>query len=164
MGPAAAPAPVATAPVPAGPDKGSVTGYPIPRWASLRSDEVNLRVGPGTRFRIEWQYHRRDLPVQIVDERDVWRQIRDQDGVTGWVHSATLVGRRGFAVKVSQATVRSAPSETADPVAYLKLGVVGHLRFCEAASEWCEVQVGDRRGYLKRDQFYGSMPGEAVTN
>lgn len=145
-------------------DKGSVTGNPLPRWAALRSDDVNLRVGPGTRYPIQWQYHRRDLPVQILRENDVWRLIEDQDGVKGWVHQATLVGHRGFAVKGAEVTLRRAASDDAAPVAHLKPGVVGRLRSCEAGSAWCEVQVGDYKGWLKREQFYGSNPGEPVGN
>ncbi len=167
-------APVVAAPPPAAPEpepvvakpgdiKGKVTGFPLPRWASLRSDEVNLRVGPGTQYPIKWLYHRRELPVQILAEIDVWRQIRDQDGVSGWVHAATLAGRRGFAVKGAQATLRRS-ADDATPVAYLKPGVVGRLRACDGAAAWCEVQVGDYRGFLKREQFYGVDPGEAVTN
>jgi SH3-like domain-containing protein len=167
--PASAAVPVAPQAVAALPPKlpetkGSVTGNPLPRWAALRSDEVNLRVGPGTRFPIEWQYHRRDLPVRILRENDVWRLIEDQDGVKGWVHQATLVGHRGFAVKGDEATLRAAAADSADPVAHLKPGVVGRLLRCEAASAWCEVQVGAYRGWLQRDQFYGSDPGEAVGN
>lgn len=143
---------------------GSVTGNPLPRWAALRSDEVNLRRGPGTRFPIDWLYHRRDLPVRILRENDVWRLIEDQDGIKGWVHQATLVGHRGFALTVPQATLRRSPSDESDAVAYLKQGVVGRLRSCEAKSDWCEVQAGDYRGYLRRSQFYGSNPGEAVGN
>ena len=45
----------------------------------------------------------------------------------------------------------------------LKPGVIGHIRWCAAASEWCQVQEGeDYRGYLKRGQFWDPMLGEAV--
>ena len=144
------------------PDKGSVTGLPLPRWAALRSDEVNLRVGPGTRFPIEWQYHRRDLPVQILREVEVWRLVEDQDGVKGWVHQATLVGHRSFVVKGEEAVLRRSADEAAAAVARLRPGVVGRIRACPAAAAWCEVQVGEYRGYLRRDQFWGSFTGEAV--
>jgi SH3-like domain-containing protein len=162
--PAAAPPLALVAPPPVKPpdNKGTVTGNPLPRWAALRSDEVNLRVGPGTRFPIEWQYHRRDLPVQILREVEVWRLIEDQDGVKGWVHQATLVGHRGFVVKGTEATLRHSASDDASPVAHLKPGVVGRLRSCEAGAAWCDVQVGDYRGWLRREQFYGADPGEAV--
>lgn len=145
------------------PNKGSVTGLPLPRFAALRSDEVNLRVGPGLRFPIDWQYHRRDLPVEIERENDVWRLIRDQDGVRGWVHAATLVGHRSFVVtgKTDQ-IVRRAPRDDSDPVAQLKPGVVGRIRSCEGSAEWCEVQVGEYRGWLRRVAFFGTYPNEPV--
>ncbi len=71
---------------------------PLPRFASLKTDEVNLRTGPGLRYPIDWVYKRRDLPVQIEREFEVWRLVADQDGVKGWVHQATLAGRRTFVV------------------------------------------------------------------
>ncbi len=165
--PAAAPPPVAaeTAP-PASPPAGlgTVTGQKLPRWAALRADDVNLRVGPGTRFPIDWQYHRRDLPVRILRELEVWRLIEDQDGVKGWVHQATLIGHRSFVVRPAEAVLRGAASDDASPVARLKPGVIGRIRACEAGAAWCEVQVDDYRGWLRRDQFWGTDPGEAVSN
>ncbi len=97
--------------MPAAPVKGSNTGLPLPRFASLKTDEVNLRTGPGLRYPIEWVYKRRDLPVQIEREFEVWRLISDQEGVKGWVHQATLVGRRTFVVTGGEHTIRTAASE-----------------------------------------------------
>ncbi|WP_048861379.1 SH3 domain-containing protein, partial [Acidisphaera rubrifaciens] len=148
---------------PPGPPKGSVTGLPLPRYAALRTDDVNMRRGPGTRYPIEWVYKRRDLPVQIDREFEVWRLVQDSDGVKGWVHQATLVGHRSFVVTgAAEATMRSRPEDDAAAIAKLKPGVVGRIRTCEAASAWCEVQVGDYRGYLRRDAFWGTEPHEAV--
>ena len=70
--------------LPANPDKGSVTGLPLPRFVSLRTDEVNLRTGPGMQYPIEWLYKRRGLPVEVEREFDVWRLVVDPDGVKGW--------------------------------------------------------------------------------
>lgn len=137
-------------------------GSKLPRFASLKSDTVNLRAGPGTRYPIQWVYNRRDLPVEIEREFEVWRAIRDADGVRGWVHSATLTGRRTFVVKGADATVRSDRKDTASAVAILRAGVIGRLRACEAGSAWCEVRVSGHRGYLRRDQIWGLLPDEAV--
>lgn len=142
--------------------KGSSTGLPIPRFVSLRSDEVNLRAGPGTRYPIEWVYKRRGLPVEILREFDVWRLVEDPDGTKGWVHQATLTGRRSFMITGADATLRREPQDDAAAVAILKVGVVGHLRSCTAKSDWCQVQAGDYRGYLRRNQFWGTLPDEAV--
>jgi SH3-like domain-containing protein len=164
VGPATPQPPVTDAARPPVDAKGSVTGMKLPRWASLRSDEVNLRVGPGTRFPIDWQYHRRDLPVQILRENDVWRLIEDQDGVKGWVHQATLTGRRDFVVRGAEAVMRRSAGDDAAPVARLKPGVVGRIRACDAGAAWCEVQVAGYTGWLKRAQFWGTDAAEAVGN
>lgn len=144
------------------PTKGSVTGQPLPRWAALRSDVVNLRRGPNQRYPIDWEYHRRDLPVLIEREFEVWRLVVDQDGVRGWVHSATLTGRRSFVVKGADTTLRSRARADADAVALLKAGVVGHIESCAAAAEWCEVAAGGYKGWLPRSAMWGISPGEAV--
>jgi SH3-like domain-containing protein len=166
--PAAAPGDAAAEPKPVSPEKlpdpERPEGAPasLPRFASLRSDDVNMRAGPGTRYRIDWVYKRRDLPVEIEREFDVWRWVRDPEGTRGWVHQATLMGRRNFIVQQAAATLRSEASDTASAVAILESGVIGRIRSCEASSEWCNVQAGNYRGYLRRQQFWGLLPNEAV--
>ncbi|MBO1326944.1 SH3 domain-containing protein [Acetobacter suratthaniensis] len=98
---AATPDPAAAAAqAPATPDlsKGTVTGLPLPRYAALRSDEVNMRAGPGRRFPILWVYHRRGMPVKVEREFDVWRLVEDQTGQKGWMQQATLSGGRDFLI------------------------------------------------------------------
>jgi SH3-like domain-containing protein len=163
--PPAAPQPTqAAAPPPPkiDPTKGTITGLPLPRWVSFRSDEVNLRNGPGMQYPIDWVYHRRDLPVRVLREFEVWRLVQEQDGTKGWVHQATLTGRRGFIVQNGEQVLRASASDTADPVARLEPGVVGHIRACAVGVAWCEVQVGQYRGWLKRDGMYGVSPDEAI--
>lgn len=155
--PSAQPRPRATAEA-----KGSVTGLPIPRFVALRTDDVNMRKGPGFRYPIEWDYRRRDLPVEILREFEVWRLVETPDGARGWMHEATLIGRRTFIVQGAETTLRSAPRDDASPVAILKVGVIGRLRSCKAGSAWCRVRVGDYEGYLKRTRFWGTLPGEVV--
>ncbi len=147
---------------PAEPPRGSVSGLPIPRFAALRADEVNMRAGPGTRYPVQWVYQRRDLPVEIMREFEVWRLVRDPDGVQGWVHAAVLTGRRSFIVRGEEQPLRRAPEANAQTVARLKGGVVGRVRTCEPGTDWCQVQVGDHRGYLPREAFWGTYRDEAV--
>jgi SH3-like domain-containing protein len=47
-------------------------------------------------------------------------------------------------------------------VARLRAGVIGRLRACEKDSAWCEVQVQDRRGYLRRADIFGVGPEEEL--
>lgn len=142
--------------------RGMVTGKQLPRFASLRSDVVNLRRGPGFRYRIDWVYHCRLLPVEIIRDFYNWRQVRMEDGTKGWIHQALLSNDRTFFVTVSRATLRHAPRTNSSPVAILRHAVVGHLQRCRVGSKWCSVRVGSFRGYLTRASIWGVLPLEAV--
>ena len=96
--PSAAAPPVPDVPQTPEAPKGTVTGLPLPRYASLRADEVNMRAGPGRRFPILWVYHRRSMPLRIEREFDVWRLVEDESGQKGWVQQAVVSGSRSFVV------------------------------------------------------------------
>ncbi|MFC7690285.1 SH3 domain-containing protein [Paeniroseomonas aquatica] len=107
---------------PAAPPVGSDTGRPLPRFAALGSNQVNLRIGPDLRFRIDWTYQRKDLPVQIIEEHQAWRRIRDPDGTEGWVQKPLLSARRTFLVQGEERALRHRPEDAAEPVARLRPG------------------------------------------
>jgi SH3-like domain-containing protein len=132
----------------------------LPRFVSLRASEVNLRTGPGIRYPIEWVFKRRDLPVEVVDEFESWRRIRDWEGTLGWVHQSMLRGRRTALVTGEPRVLRRAPEDTAPPVARVEPGVIGELEGCEPS--WCRVAAGGFEGWLRREEFFGVYPNEAL--
>ena len=73
---------------------GPVTKLPLPRFASLKTDRVNLREGPSKDHATKWVYERAGLPVEITAEFEIWRKIRDLEGVEGGVLHSLLSGRR----------------------------------------------------------------------
>jgi len=158
--PTAAPKPGPAKPAEAGKPVG--TGLPLPRFDALRTDDVNMRAGPGFRYPIMWVYKRRGLPVEIEREFEVWRLVETPDGTKGWMHEATLTRRRTFLVQGADATLRARPADDARAVAILKVGVIGRIRSCDAGSVWCHVEVRNYSGYLKRSQFWGALPGEVI--
>src|SRR6202012_2445570 len=80
------------------------TKLPLPRFVSLDANDVNMRAGPGTEYPILWQYHRKGLPVEIVQEFDTWRRIRDRDGAIGWVQANLLSNKRTAQIVDQQQT------------------------------------------------------------
>lgn len=144
------------------PNKGTVTGLPVPRYASLRADVVNLRAGPGARYPIDWVYRRVGMPVEILREFDVWRLVETPDGEKGWMHEATLTGRRDFYVAGQPTTLRADPKADARAVAVLQPGVIGRIRSCEATAPWCRAQVDGYSGWLPRSVMWGALPDETI--
>ncbi|MDE1148975.1 MAG: SH3 domain-containing protein [Azospirillaceae bacterium] len=137
------------------------SGLPVPRFVTLRSNEVNVRTGPGVRYPVEWVFVKAAMPVEITAEFDTWRRIRDVEGTQGWVHQSTLSGRRGIVVTGQLArTLRRDASSTSEAVAQLDPGVIAKLRKCK--DSWCQVDVGGFRGWLQRDEIWGVYPKETV--
>lgn len=138
----------------------SVTGLAVPRYVSLRSDEVNLRTGPGVRYPVEWILQRRHMPVEILAEFENWRKIRDWQGTEGWVHESMLSGRRYAVVTGEVRNLRRQPDPKAPAVARLEPGVVAELLDCR--DQWCRLDSDGFKGWLMRSEFWGVYPNEAV--
>jgi len=129
------------------------TNQPLPRFASLRSGKVNLRVGPGSEYPIDWVIQRQNLPIQIVAEYETWRQIKDADGTMGWVHQRMLSGNRFVLVKQDMCKLMSSTESDARPIAKLKAGLVCKLKKCR--SGYCKVNAGKYTGWLPIDAIWG---------
>jgi SH3-like domain-containing protein len=131
--------------------KGS--GLPVPRFAALRSDQVNVRSGPGTRYPVDWEFHRKFMPVEVIGEFENWRRIRDWQGAGGWVHQSLLTGRRYFVVTAKTAELRKTPSPEAEIVAHAESEVIGEIRSCQG--DWCRVRVTRYTGWVQRAAIWG---------
>lgn len=141
-------------------ERPGTSGLALPRFVSLRAAEVNLRTGPGIRYPIDWVYRRRGLPVEVIDEFEGWRRIRDHEGTIGWVHQSMLGGRRFGLVRDQDQVLRRAPEPGAPGVARLEPGVIGRLEGCEGS--WCRLEVQGYSGWLQRAGLYGLYPDEVL--
>lgn len=133
---------------------------PIPRFVSLRADEVNLRTGPGLRYPIEWVYRRKGFPVEIIARYDHWRQVRDWQGTTGWIIEELLVDTRTVIVKGRQHILRDEADASSPALAKLDPGVIARLLEC--SGQWCEIEARNITGWVTRDAIWGVYPAEKV--
>ena len=81
------------------PTRGPVTNLPLPRFVSMRAESANARRGPSLDQRVDWEFVRRGLPLEITAEYGQWRRVRDAEGDGGWVHHALLSGVRTALVR-----------------------------------------------------------------
>lgn len=148
---------LSVAPVAAASDDG------VPYWASLRAKQVNMRVGPGEDYRINYLYRREDLPMKVLRTMEGWRLVQDPDGARGWMLARFLKRERGAIVVAPKsggegglAEMRDAGDPSARLLWRLEPGVTGKLGDCVAG--WCRFAVGPRQGYVRQDALWG--PGE----
>ena len=142
------------------------SGLPLPRFVSLKSGRVNSRIGPGLNYAVEWLYMKPGLPMEIVQEYDNWRRVRDSDGAEGWINQSLLSGRRTAIAapwqrgKEAQIILLEKPEREARTLAILEPGVVGTIKSCNG--EWCEMNFDGHTGWLSQKLVWGAYPGELV--
>jgi SH3-like domain-containing protein len=143
---------------------GSVSGLPVPRFVSLKSDRVNVRAGPNKDQDVRWVYTHVGMPVEITAEFENWRRIRDWEGAEGWVYHSLLSGRR-MAMVLSKSKNELVPLyEGADAesavAARLQSGVLGALKSCDGT--WCQFSGKGFEGYIRQERLWGAYPNEKV--
>ncbi|MCG7508902.1 SH3 domain-containing protein [Mesorhizobium retamae] len=142
------------------------SGLPLPRFVSLKSARVNSRVGPGVNYSVDWMYTRAGLPMEIVQEYDTWRRVRDADGSEGWVSQALLSGKRTAIIapwqrgKEVRINLLSNAAKDAEVVAVVEPGVIGSIKSCDG--QWCEMSMGGHTGWISQSLVWGAYPGEKI--
>jgi SH3-like domain-containing protein len=145
------------------------SGLPVPRFVSLKADRVNLRAGPSTDYPTSWIFRRAGLPVEIIRESEGWRQVRDAEGTTGWVLQIMLSGRRTAlvlpweakpGVTPPEAELRQSNADSSPAIVKVEAGVIASVRTCD--KRWCQISVGEYKGYIEQKKLWGVYDGEVV--
>jgi SH3-like domain-containing protein len=140
------------------------TGLPVPRFVSLKAGRVNVRIGPGEDYKIAWVFTRPGLPIEVIQEFDNWRRIRDSDGTVGWVFQSLLTGKRTAVVAPwasdDPRPIRASAAPDAAVAAYLEPGVMAEIERC--ADGWCRLSGKNFDGWITQEQLWGVYPGEEI--
>lgn len=136
------------------------SGLAVPRFASLRAGKAFLRAGPGKEYPVTWVFTRPGVPVEVTYEWNVWRRVRDAEGVEGWMDRAMLSTERTIQVIGSTRNLHARPDLSSPIVLRAEPGVAARITMCEG--RWCRVEAGGRAGYMLREQGFGTYPDESV--
>ena len=143
---------------------GTATRLPLPRYASLKTDRVNLREGPSKDHATKWVFQRAGLPVEITAEFETWRKIRDSEGAEGWVLHSLLSGRRTAVVapgkKGQLVEIYARPGAIGEVAAKLQSGVIANVRNCDGS--WCYIDGDGFKGYVDEVSLWGVYPSEKI--
>jgi SH3-like domain-containing protein len=132
----------------------------LPRFASLRSDEVNLRVGPGENYPIAWVFKRKDMPVEILEQFQNWRRVADWQGDKGWILDRMVTAKRSVIIDGAVRELHRQPDAASPVIARAEPGVIAKL--LELQGPWCRIEAGGYKGWVQRTEVWGIFAEEIL--
>ena len=136
----------------------SGSGELLPRFASLKYNEVYMRKGPSRDHPIEWVYILKGLPLKVVSEYEVWRKVIDSNGTTGWMHHTQLSRNRIIEVTSSNLELRKKPKLDSEVIAIAEVGALLNIERCDKT--WCRLSHETFKGWALRGGYYGLLENE----
>jgi len=124
-------------------------------FLSLKNDEVNLRQGPSFKYPIKLKYKKKHLPVIITDRSDAWRQIKDFENNSGWIHISQLSKRKSGINVTNNSIIYKKPTIYSKPIAKLELGRLVLIKKCKP--KWCKIKTGKYIGWIFKDSLWGKI-------
>ena len=132
------------------------SGFPVPRYVSLKVGKVNGRTGTSRQHPIAWQYRRQGLPLVVVAETEMWRKVRDVTGDESWIHNPALSCIRRVLV-LEDATLHSKAKDAARITALVERNALLELEEC-TDKDWCKVKSADGlKGWTQRYKLWGAQ-------
>ncbi|MFV9902429.1 MAG: SH3 domain-containing protein [Rickettsiales endosymbiont of Dermacentor nuttalli] len=134
---------------------------PIPRFVSVKSNEVNMRAGPSVRYPILWTIVKKGEPVEVLAEFEHWRKVRDKQGDEAWVHESMLTGKRvGVVIGNQLQVIYNKPNNVSKKICILEPELRVNIVTCK--QEWCLIQVEKCKGWLLRSSLWGIYSNEEI--
>ncbi|MSP06471.1 MAG: hypothetical protein EXR13_02735 [Candidatus Fonsibacter sp.] len=130
------------------------------KYLSIRTNLANLRIGPSSTHPILFVYEKKNLPVEVIDEFEVWRKIKDYQGDTGWIHLSQLSRKRTLLtfkdgiVLFKNATIYSKP--------IIKIGNLETAVIKKCIPNWCLVEIQKYKGWIQTDHVWGLENKEII--
>lgn len=130
------------------------SGYPVPRFVSLKDAETNCRIGPSLQHPVRYVFKRAGAPVLVVAESvDHWRKLRDSEGDECWAHKTTLKAQT-HVLATADTALFARPSPDAGVAGRLGPGVLARI-LRRRDDGWILVKAGAARGWVPAAAVWG---------
>lgn len=126
----------------------------IPRFVSIKANEVNVRSGPTTKSTIKWVFVKKGEPVEVIAEHQQWRQVRDVEGEIGWIHSSVLSRKRAVII-TSKKEVELKKSIKPDSKLIARLGYKLRCWLKKCESDYCKISCKNYVGWVPNTVIWG---------
>ena len=124
-------------------------------FLTSKNNKVNLRLGPSFDYPIKLVYKKKYLPVIIIDKFETWREIKDYEINSGWIHFCQLSKKKSAIVTENNSVIYKNSTIYSKPIARLETGRLVLVKKCK--SEWCKITTGNYSGWIIKSSLWGKI-------
>ncbi len=129
------------------------SSFPVPRFVSLKSNEVNCRIGPSLQHPTRFVFKHAGAPLLVIAESvDNWRRVRDIDGDTCWLFGKTVRAQTHL-ISLEAADIYAKPSSDSEVRAHIQPRAL--VRLVRITDGWALVEADGVRGWGPAQRFWG---------
>ncbi len=131
-------------------------------FKAIKSDNANMRVGPGKRFEILWNFKKPGLPIKIHKKFEQWYQIETPDGSIGWMRNNLISYKEKTIIFIKNAKIYKDKNIESKIIANVDKNSILKIHYCK--NEWCKVESKEYNiiGFVQNNK--NSMWGAYIFN
>ena len=118
---------------------------------SLKSECINVRVGPGKEYPITYRYKKKGYPVKVIAVFGTWRKVRDKDGDEGWI-SSRFISNKQTTIIMKNTVLYTKPSSDSTKLAVVEAGVVAEV--AEICNGFIRIKLNYKSGWVKEQDVW----------
>ncbi len=132
------------------------SGYPVPRFVSVKYDNTNTRFGPNAEYPIKYTYTKRFEPLRVINEYYNWYQVQDMTGAISWIYVSNLSSGK-YAKLTKYSHIYDVDDTDAEIIAHINTGTLVKIKNCN--KEFCKIETrfNDKiyKGYIYKPHLWG---------
>lgn len=122
-------------------------------FASVKTEEVKVRSGPGKSYPIKFVYRKKGLPVKLLKEYDNWYQIQDLEGDIGWIAKSFINVNFKTVIAIRDDVIYNRANPKSKPIFRVEKNVIMSNLGCR--NDFCRISVSNKKGWINKKSVWG---------
>ena len=124
------------------------------QYGYIKSNEVNVREGPGQEYEVIWRFIKKNEPVKILRDYASWFLVEDYEGDSGWVNKSLVVAKNKFIIVTKDNTLMYKDSSSQNKM-IAKIASQVRCQLIECQKNNCKINCQDSIGWVEKKLLWG---------
>ena len=123
------------------------------QYLVTKTKTVNMRMGPGRQYNIEWIYTRKFTPLKVLATTEGWVKVEDCEGTVGWMMSSLLYKKNYVATKTDK--TRFWRNKSGSTPLQITADACVNMKVEKCIDTVCKIRIKNRNAWVYKNELWG---------